>query len=470
MLKKLINQALILSIAMSCLALPAQAQLSIDYINVSDIQNSSAKIRWQSSEPSRGLIYYGTEANDLNYLIQHTEQDYWHDTIITGLKKRTKYYYKVVAINAQGQRSESFLQNFDTGEMTEAVRTPDVLNIQIKQVTHDAVAISWQTDIPTRAKIKYYYDNNWPVETAVWYYQTDYSLYLYNLTPNNHYYLIIDAESETGGHKVASAAFNTSITPSQSLKIAISDLQPISFNSNLISANQAQISWKTNLVAKSNIYYGTASGQLYNKLPVNEKAGLEHQITLRNLKANTNYYYRLEIYDTLYGQYLLSDEKSLTTRALSAAEQQQLILGEKIIETHAAARLDSDGDGLSDNLENAYGTNPRSYDSDQDGFNDKLEIDNNFNPLGYGRTLAQITKILSNKKSTESKNAKQLVSWLPYQKTLPKNWSLLVNAYVFGGYPVEDIRLAAKGKTNVVNTNIPYRIWKDSDEYKQAKK
>ncbi|NIP32999.1 hypothetical protein GWN26_12060 [Candidatus Saccharibacteria bacterium] len=47
---------------------------------------------------------------------------------------------------------------------------------------------------------------------------------------------------------------------------------------------------------------------------------------------------------------------------------------------------DSDGDGLTDNEEiNAWQTNPLSADSDADGFTDKEEIDNGYNPNGEGR-------------------------------------------------------------------------------------
>ena len=40
--------------------------------------------------------------------------------------------------------------------------------------------------------------------------------------------------------------------------------------------------------------------------------------------------------------------------------------------------VDSDGDGLSDSIELALGTNPSKIDSDGDGFNDKIEILNTF--------------------------------------------------------------------------------------------
>ncbi len=48
-------------------------------------------------------------------------------------------------------------------------------------------------------------------------------------------------------------------------------------------------------------------------------------------------------------------------------------------------KKDTDGDGLSDDLEISLGTNKNKIDSDGDGFDDYLEIKNNFNPLGGGQ-------------------------------------------------------------------------------------
>lgn len=468
MVKKLITKALILFIL--CLGLPAQAQFNIDSISVSEVANGSAKVRWHTSEISRGLIYYGTKANALNTTIDNPVKDDWHDSTITGLKKQTKYYYKIVAINAEGQRSESFIQNFETGEMAEAVINPNTVNINIKQVTHDALAINWITDIPTIANIYYYYgdDSNQNRQaTRTDQYITNHYLYIYGLVPNQHYYIVIDAESESKGHKTASAAFATASKPSNAWQLKVSQLQPLSLESDRITAQEITISWETNLVAKSNIYYGTQTGNLNQVLSVNKQPEINHQITLRQLTPNTVYYYRLEMPNALYDQSLLTEEKTFTTKALKPG---QSVLGEKITSTQAAGFLDSDGDGLSDGQEQIYGTDPKSADSDKDGFNDQLEIKNNFNPLGYGRTILQISRALNNQKGTESKKAKQLISWLPYQKSLPSNWAVLVNAYVFGGYPVEDIRLAAKGKANIVHTSIPWQIWKNSTTYQAAKK
>lgn len=46
---------------------------------------------------------------------------------------------------------------------------------------------------------------------------------------------------------------------------------------------------------------------------------------------------------------------------------------------------DDDGDGLSNALEGALGTDPQNTDTDNDGYSDKTEVENNYNPLGAGK-------------------------------------------------------------------------------------
>jgi hypothetical protein len=48
-------------------------------------------------------------------------------------------------------------------------------------------------------------------------------------------------------------------------------------------------------------------------------------------------------------------------------------------------KIDSDGDGLDDELERAIGTDPYNPDTDGDGYPDGLEVLNHFDPLGPGR-------------------------------------------------------------------------------------
>ncbi len=56
-----------------------------------------------------------------------------------------------------------------------------------------------------------------------------------------------------------------------------------------------------------------------------------------------------------------------------------------------AQELDTDGDGLSDNLElHRYYTNPNSSDTDGDGFDDNYELVNGFSPLQKDQRLIEV--------------------------------------------------------------------------------
>ncbi|MFC1617816.1 hypothetical protein ACFL2B_00885 [Patescibacteria group bacterium] len=54
-------------------------------------------------------------------------------------------------------------------------------------------------------------------------------------------------------------------------------------------------------------------------------------------------------------------------------------------ESSESAVIDSDNDGLSDEEEAQYGTDPNLQDTDGDSYSDKVEIDGGFNPLGPGQ-------------------------------------------------------------------------------------
>jgi PGF-CTERM protein len=67
----------------------------------------------------------------------------------------------------------------------------------------------------------------------------------------------------------------------------------------------------------------------------------------------------------------LIDEVKIYNHALSANEIQELYLSSQTpTPTLTPSKLDSDGDGWSDEKEEAMGTNPYSIDSDKDGLND----------------------------------------------------------------------------------------------------
>lgn len=86
----------------------------------------------------------------------------------------------------------------------------------------------------------------------------------------------------------------------------------------------------------------------------------------------------------------------------------------------AGMMIDSDGDGLFDDAEKRFGTDPLNQDSDQDGYADGEEIKNNFNPLGAGALIAELaaidTAILNDKALEQPKTAGLLSAELTINK------------------------------------------------------
>lgn len=55
--------------------------------------------------------------------------------------------------------------------------------------------------------------------------------------------------------------------------------------------------------------------------------------------------------------------------------------------------VDSDGDGLSDKLEAALGTDPMNSDSDNDSYGDGIEVSSGYNPLGPGNIKTNVALV-----------------------------------------------------------------------------
>ncbi len=86
--------------------------------------------------------------------------------------------------------------------------------------------------------------------------------------------------------------------------------------------------------------------------------------------------------------------KDVGLKIMSA--QENLVLNEEdsLVQTSPIViMIDSDGDGLPDDIEKRIGTDPYKADSDGDGFDDLTEIKNGYNPKGEGSLKSEITGI-----------------------------------------------------------------------------
>src|SRR3989339_968609 len=93
----------------------------ITQITVTDFNNNKGTLNWKSNQPAKGTVFYGADSDNLNSSMNYPAYDYDHATVLSGLNENTSYYYKIVAYNRSGERIETFIQSFKTGELVDTI-------------------------------------------------------------------------------------------------------------------------------------------------------------------------------------------------------------------------------------------------------------------------------------------------------------------------------------------------------------
>ncbi|MDP2830492.1 MAG: Ig-like domain-containing protein [bacterium] len=87
-------------------------------------------------------------------------------------------------------------------------------------------------------------------------------------------------------------------------------------------------------------------------------------------------------------------DQKINLKIIAAKEDLILDDGDNLIQTGpVAVMIDSDGDGLPDDMEKRFGTDPQKSDSDGDGYSDGDEVKNKYNSLGSGKMEKAISPI-----------------------------------------------------------------------------
>lgn len=306
-----------MSAAFAVCSLQARAFVGFENIQVYEIENGTAKIKWSTPcWQTKGTVYFGENPDDLNRYIGYSLYNYYHETILTGLKKDKKYYFKIIAIDRLENEEESFLQSFSTkGMEKEDLIKPQFKEQKILQTINDATAVYWTTNEETRAVIYYGAEGDGLNKTAkANKFQEEHELLIQKLKPGTRYNLKIVAEDKSGNKTNGRFfTFNTGDYKNEP-EPAIFNVNPLSPNEKSIFSRRITIDFKTNLVARSIIQYGVVPGKYKKKVAVSEFRQLNHRITLTDLQPETMYYYKITAYDSFGKKKIITPEMTFVTK------------------------------------------------------------------------------------------------------------------------------------------------------------
>ncbi len=288
----------------------------ISDIRATSLQNNAVRIFWSTSENSTGYLYFGESGDNMPFYVGDLNVGRSHSADLTGLKAKTGYYYKIVAVGENGGRSESFINYIDTKNLNDT-KSATLYDIKKLQATDTAFALSFFANEPVSIKIKYgtaidKLDKTWSYGNR----KQEFLTIITGLKPATRYYYEIIATDEDKNISSYSGDLTTSSYAVNELKI--SNLIPESTGQAPLLAENAVITWDTNILATAEIAYGIKPDKLNTNVKVTATSSLSHKATLSKLIPNTTYYYKIKLKSELNKKSFESQIYSFQTAPLTS--------------------------------------------------------------------------------------------------------------------------------------------------------
>lgn len=473
-MKKLANILIILSLTVFS-QLPSPA-LATDIFRILTLRISAtdktATIYWTTNLPSTGRFDFGLTNGFGNWIGDNLENNY-HETTLSGLTGDQKYYFKITAYSAiDDQIIVSDIYTFETNNENDH-DAPILGRIKTTLITGNTATFNWETDEPSDTCIKF---GTLMTELDRENCNGDkvkiHDITIKELTKNTRYFYQASSRDESDNKQSSiTFEFNTYFeNDTNAPDLIIYEVSPINQKAGDDLYN-ATITLKTNRPVEGTLRYGEKTNEYDKEVRLPVPRSTETNIILTDLKKDQTYYYKLNLTDVL--------DKTMETQEYSFNTLPKNILNGQIsAKTDYDPKdpnQDFDQDGLTNEREKQYSTDPVKADSDGDGYPDGIETKNGFNPLGQGALKIKKNNSYYDQERLKSLKAEQNLAQdlkdklvKEFNGRVPKNsqsWQKLVNAYIYGGYSVKAIAQAIKLGGKTVHPTIPLSAWQSTADY-----
>ncbi len=243
---------------------------------------TSATITWTTNESATSFVEYGLSSTYTASSSYNSTATTSHSFSISGLTESTLYHYRVVSIDAIGNRTNSSDGTFTTSDVT----APQFSNITSTSVSTSSVTITWDTNELATRQVEYglttSYSASTTLSTAS---STSHSVTITGLTPATTYnYRVIGYDTSNNRANSSNNTFTTQAA------FAIQ-----SATSTVTSNTAATITWTTPQAGSSYVAYGLSSTNLAATTSEADTSPrvTSHTVNLSGLLPCTTYHYRV---------------------------------------------------------------------------------------------------------------------------------------------------------------------------------
>jgi hypothetical protein len=287
---------------------------------------TQVEISWATDEKSDSTVFWSLtspvdiSASTTKSVTQNTFTKE-HTIMIKDLAVRTTYYIVVRSRDAAGNTTTSDTQSFTTTATSSDTSAPVISNVATLIGT-STVEVGWINNESTSGRV--FYSTTLPVALsgsgALFVNSAsttkNHSVTLSTLNPNTTYYVVIES-TDLAGNVSTSATFSAKtsdyVTPDTTAPV-------ISAVSTVAGTSTTQVTWNTNELSNSYIFYATSTpvtiGSASTYVVSSGTLVNNHSFTLTNLATSTRYYVIIRSTDTANNTATSSEFSFLTGSGL----------------------------------------------------------------------------------------------------------------------------------------------------------
>ncbi len=268
------------------------APLIIEGPQVTNVDQSSASIRWITNEPANGTIEYGLTEN-LDLTVSQDSPARLHLIRLVGLEPDSVYQYRVLSSDIIGNGpAESQIFSFKTHAVPDTHGPVFLDGPHVLYVADTRANIYWRTDEPSDSVVDYGIVGETPSQSSNPERVTEHQMTLVNLVRATEYVFVVSSTDLAGNtttvgnttkadSKAELYGFTTAQDPDIEAPVIAEGPEVIG-----VSNSTALVRWVTGEIADSRVYYGTDALDLFAGDTVHV---FEHLVLLTNLAGSTEY-------------------------------------------------------------------------------------------------------------------------------------------------------------------------------------
>ncbi len=262
---------------------------SLKEIQTDSITLNSARVTFTSKNATKAILYYGqSEAFGGVVTINTSMTESNYQAFLTGLADGTKYFYKLVAYDAEGSAYDGSIFSFTTPAR------PKITNLQFQPIQGEPTStqrVTWNTNVPATSTITYGKVGTVGSDIHDSRLVTDHEIIIRDLADDSDYFLY--AQSRDGAGNLATSdrqIFHTALD-TRSPGISNIVVESAIRGTGAEARGQVVVSWRTDEPATSQIAYVEGSGAttFNNRTAEDSELSFEHIVIVSDLPTSKVY-------------------------------------------------------------------------------------------------------------------------------------------------------------------------------------